>query len=143
MGNTGAGAPFLMSYQEKVLVIEGEARVVGVLVSRNREGFLGAVLTLLRSNVGFIFKIRYHWNCLKLSVGLASNNLLAMVSIGSRLATPFRVGAQGENLATGTVWKIRACGNRVAETYRHQHATTVLETINRLIAATNERPRLA
>lgn len=143
MGNIGAWASFLIKYQEKTLVIEGEARMVGVLVSQDREGFLKAVLTLVRSNVGFIFKIRYHWNCLTLSVGLAGVNLFAMVSTGSRSAVPFRVGAQGENLATGTVWKVRACGKRVTETYGHQRATTVLQTLNRFIAATNKEPCLA
>jgi len=124
---------------EKTIGDEGEARVVGVLVSQKLGSLRMAVLTLARTFIGFIFKIRYHCNCPSLSMGLASDKLLAMVSAGSRLCVSFRVDAR----ATGTVWKVRACGKRVADTYRHQHAPTVLQTLKKLIAATNKKPCLA
>ncbi len=123
----------------KTIGDEGEARVVGDLVSQKSGSLRMAVLTLARTFIGFIFKIRYHCNCPSLPMGLASDKLLAMVSAGFRLCVSFRVDTR----VTGTVWKVRACGKRVADTYRHQHAPTVLQTLNKLIAATNKEPCLA
>jgi len=98
-----------------------------------------AVLTLVRTFIGFIFKIRYHCTRLLLPMGLAGIYMPAMVSAGSRFVASIRVDVR----ATGTVWKVRACGKRVVETYDHQHAPTVLQTLNKLIAATNKEPCLA
>lgn len=126
--------------QKKQLVFEGETRVVGVLVLQIGSRSKVAILTLVRTFVGFIFKISYDCKCPPLSMGLASNSLFAMVSAGSFFRAPFRVGVLVGTLATGTVWKVRACGKGVVDTYDHRHASTVLRTLNKLIAATNEEP---
>jgi len=79
-----------------------------------------AVLTLMRSFIGFIFKISYKLNSLSLSVGLASRKLLVMVSAGFRVDVPcglqasFRDGVPDGSRAAEMVWKTCACGKRVA-----------------------------
>lgn len=108
-----------------------------------------AVLTLVRTFIGFIFKISYNSNSLLLSVGLASRNLLAMVSTGFRTnvqfwaQTSFRDDVPEGNRAAEMVWKIRACGKRVARTYRHRHAVAMFQAQNKLKAAKNNKPCLA
>jgi len=118
---------------------EGELRVAGVFVSQKRKGLKVAVLTLVRTFIGFIFKIRYHCIRLSLPMGPAGIYMPVMVSAGSRFVVSIRVDVR----ATGTVWKVRACGERVVETYDHQHVSTVLQALNKLIAATNKEPCLA
>jgi len=134
--------------------------VVGILVAQKLLGPILAVFTVVRTNIGFIFKIRYYSGSPSLSTGLASMKTLAMVSTGSRVNVPFGIKAlfRNETLfwdkalfrdsvtsghwAAGKVWNIRACGQRVAETHRHQHAQTGFQTQNKLVAATNEKPCL-
>ena len=98
-----------------------------------------AVLTVLRTYIGFIFKIRYHCNCLSAPVGFVCAILLTVVSSGSRVKLPNRDGVW----AADTVWKIRACGKRVTETHGQQHARAALQTLNKLNVATNKEPCLA
>jgi len=108
-----------------------------------------AVLTLMRTFIGFIFKISYKLSSLLLSVGLASRKLLAMVSAGFRvdvlcgLQASFRDGVPNDSRAAEMVWKTRACGKRVAGTYRHRHAHAVFQAQTKLKAAKNNKPCLA
>jgi len=126
-----------------------EFKVVEILVTQRLKSPSLEVLTVLRTFIGFIFKIRYSLNSPSISIGLASIHLFAMVSAGSRVnvpfgvTAPFRDGVPDRCWAAGIVWKIRACGKRVAGTYRHRHAHPIFQMKNKLKAAKNEKPCLA
>lgn len=117
--------------------------MVGTSIPQKCSSWFLPVLSNARTNIGFIFKIRYNSNCLSLSTGLADKNTVAMVSNSSRIKQPFRDG----NWAADTVWKVRAwvkhVAKRVTDLYSHQHAVTVLQTTNKTIAAMNEETCLA
>ena len=123
--------------------------VVEIFVTQRWKSPVLAALTLVRTIIGFIFKIRYSSKRSPLSVGLADIKPSVMVSAGSRvyipfgLTTPFRDGVPGRCWTVGIVWKIRACGKRVAGTYRHRFAHKVFQAKNKLKAATNAKPCLA
>ena len=127
----------------------GVKTVVGISVTQGLAMPQMAVLTLMRSFIGFIFKISYKSISLLLSVGLASRKLLAMVSAGFRVDVPcglqasFRDGVPNGSRAAEMVWKTRACGKRVAGTYRHRHAHVVFQAKTKLKAAKNKKPCLA
>ena len=127
----------------------GRVTVVEISVTQGLAMPKMAVLTLMRSFIGFIFKISYKLNSLSLSVGLASRKLLVMVSAGFRVDVPcglqasFRDGVPDGSRAAEMVWKTCACGKRVAGTYRHRHAHAVFQAQTKLKAAKNNKPCLA